>query len=98
MTARLADALDLLDPVWLILRDERVAVINAQRQIKNGVFSQLFTPFGSQIALKDVVAFESDCGVVGDNAQEKAAAVLDRFSQFFFPVFARLKLLFVKPN
>ena len=31
-------------------------------------------------------------------AQEKAAAFLDRFFQFFFPVFTQLKLLFVKPD
>ena len=64
MTAGLADALDFLGPARLILRDERVALINAQRQIEDGVVGKLFTPFGGQIALKDVVAFKPDsrCG------------------------------------
>src|SRR5580700_2540001 len=98
MTTGYADALDLLGSARLILRNERVAVINARRQIEDGVVGKPFTPFGGQIALKDVVAFEPDCCVVGNNAQEKTAAFLDGIPQFFFPVFARLELLLVKPD
>ena len=36
--------------------------------------------------------------MVGNNAQEKAAAFFNRFTQFFLPIFARLKLLFVEPD
>ena len=98
MTAGLPDALDFLRPARLIFRDERVASIDAQRQIEDGVVGKLFTAFGGQIALKDVVAFEPDSGVVRDNAQEETAAFLDGFAQFFFPVFAGLELLLVEPD
>ena len=36
--------------------------------------------------------------MVGNNAKEKTAPFLDGFAQFFFPVFAWLELLFVKPD
>src|SRR6476660_6678406 len=98
MTAGLPDALDFLCPARLIFRDERVAPIDAQRQIEDGVVGKLFTAFGGQIALKDVVAFEPDSGVVRDNAQEETAAFLDGIAQLFLPVFAGLELLLVEPD
>ena len=50
------------------------------------------------LRFKNIVAFEPDCSVVGDNAQEQTTAFLNSFAQLFFPVFSRLKLLFVKPD
>jgi hypothetical protein len=47
MTAGLPDALDFLRPARLIFRDERVASIDAQRQIEDGVVGKLFTAFGA---------------------------------------------------
>lgn len=36
--------------------------------------------------------------MVGNNAQEKAAALLNCFVQFFLAIFARLELFFVEPD
>lgn len=98
MTAGLADTLDFTGATRLILGDERVAVINAQRQIEDGIVGKPFAPFGRKLAFEDVIAFEPNCGVVGNNAQEKAAPLLNGFAQFFLPIFAWLELFFIEPD
>src|SRR5262245_26361061 len=98
MPARVTDALDGPGSARLVIGDERLAVINAHRQIKNLVVSERIASSRGKIALEDIESVVSRGGLAGNEAQKETAAFLDGFAQNFLPVLADGDLLLVEPD
>src|SRR5439155_20444405 len=82
----------------IVIGDKRLAIVDAHRQIKDGVVGKRIAAFGGPLALIDVIACMSRRSLAGDETQEKAAAFLDSFAQDFLPVLPDLDLLFIQPD
>src|SRR5207248_9530987 len=68
ITAFLDDSLNLSGAARLIFRDERLALVDADREIEDGIVRQPFSAFGGEFALEDVITLKPLGGVIGDDA------------------------------
>src|SRR5205085_5281611 len=66
--AFLDDSFNLSGAARLILRDERLALVDADREIEDGIVRQPFSAFGAEFALEDVITLKPLGGVIGDDA------------------------------
>jgi len=98
VTAGIADTMDSPRPAWLVFGNERLGIIDAHREIKNGVVRKSVAPSGGEVALEDVVTGKARRALTRDKAQEQASTLLDGFAENFFPDLADLNLLLVKPD
>lgn len=98
MSAKLALDLHLFDSTRLVVGNDRLAIINAQRKIESSGFGQPFETLGSDIAFEKCVIVESFRAVVRDNAEKETAGLINGFAKRFRPIFANSNLLFVEPD
>src|SRR6516162_7852601 len=73
VTAGIADTMDSPRPAWLVFGNERLGIIDAHREIKNGVVRKSVAPSGGEVALEDVVTGKARRALTRDKAQEQAA-------------------------
>src|SRR6266542_1503322 len=98
MPPRTPDTLDCLDAARLIIRDQWLAVIDAHRQIKDGVVGEFVAASRGQIALIDIVTVVPRGGLARDETQKQPTAFFDSFAQDSLPVLADCDLLLIKPD
>ena len=98
MSPRLPLGLYFFHSTRLVVGNDRLAIVNAQREIENSVFGQPFATLRSDIAFEKCVIVEAFHAVVRDNAEKKTARLINGFPEDFLPVFANGNLLFVEPD
>ena len=98
MATDLADGLDFLAGPRLARGKKRLTFINSHGNIEDRGIGEISTPLDREIALCDVIALQTRRCVIGDNAKEEAASLLDGFAEFSFPVLPRQDLLWREPH